>query len=68
MFIKYYKYNYTIVITNYMLYTNHNNHNDYRSSLVPVYSFGENDVYKTFTFKEDSWMYIFQMKFKKYTG
>ena len=51
-----------------MLYINHNNYNNYRSSLVPVYSFGENNVYETFTFKEDNWIYIFQRKFKKYMG
>ncbi|XP_006859886.1 PREDICTED: 2-acylglycerol O-acyltransferase 3 [Chrysochloris asiatica] len=38
------------------------------ASLVPVYSFGENDVFKVKTFATDSWQYLCQTTFKKLMG
>ncbi|XP_006889867.1 PREDICTED: 2-acylglycerol O-acyltransferase 3 [Elephantulus edwardii] len=35
------------------------------ASLVPVYSFGENDVFHCKTFATDSWQYLAQVAFKK---
>ncbi|XP_058536468.1 2-acylglycerol O-acyltransferase 3-like [Ochotona princeps] len=37
-------------------------------SLVPTYSFGENDIFNTKTFAEGSWQYLCQVIFKKITG
>ncbi|XP_040829753.1 2-acylglycerol O-acyltransferase 3-like [Ochotona curzoniae] len=37
------------------------------ASLVPVYSFGENDTFKTKTFPKNSWQYLCQVTFKKFT-
>ncbi|KAF7477550.1 Hypothetical predicted protein [Marmota monax] len=39
-----------------------------RASLVPVYSFGENDIFKLKTFAEDSWQHLCQVTFKKLMG
>nr|XP_027808770.1 2-acylglycerol O-acyltransferase 3 [Marmota flaviventris] len=38
------------------------------ASLVPVYSFGENDIFKLKTFAEDSWQHLCQVTFKKLMG
>ncbi|XP_040829631.1 2-acylglycerol O-acyltransferase 3-like [Ochotona curzoniae] len=38
------------------------------ASLVPVYSFGENDTFKSMTFAKGSWQYVFQVIFKKIVG
>ncbi|XP_045427110.1 2-acylglycerol O-acyltransferase 3 [Pipistrellus kuhlii] len=38
------------------------------ASLVPVYSFGENDVYRLKVFATDSWQYLCQSIIKKYLG
>ncbi|XP_058536962.1 2-acylglycerol O-acyltransferase 3-like [Ochotona princeps] len=38
------------------------------ASLVPVYSFGENDTFKTKTFPKDSWKFLCQVIFKKIFG
>ncbi|XP_040828804.1 2-acylglycerol O-acyltransferase 3-like [Ochotona curzoniae] len=40
----------------------------YGASLVPTYSFGENDVFNTKTFAEGSWPYLCQVIFKKIVG
>lgn len=39
-----------------------------RASLVPVYSFGENDIYRIKVFAKDSWQYLCQSIIKKYLG
>nr|KAF6355505.1 monoacylglycerol O-acyltransferase 3 [Myotis myotis] len=39
-----------------------------RASLVPVYSFGENDVFRLKVFATDSWQYLCQSIIKKYLG
>ncbi|XP_051693929.2 2-acylglycerol O-acyltransferase 3 isoform X1 [Oryctolagus cuniculus] len=36
--------------------------------LVPVYSFGENDSFKSKTFAKGSWQYLCQVTYKKVTG
>ncbi|XP_049644126.1 2-acylglycerol O-acyltransferase 3-like [Suncus etruscus] len=38
------------------------------ASLVPVYSFGENDVFRVKRFEEGTWQYAAQVTFKKITG
>ncbi|XP_075384278.1 2-acylglycerol O-acyltransferase 3-like [Tenrec ecaudatus] len=38
------------------------------ASLVPIYSFGENDIFNVKTFPADSWQYRCQMTFKKLVG
>ncbi|XP_029458009.1 diacylglycerol O-acyltransferase 2 isoform X1 [Rhinatrema bivittatum] len=38
------------------------------ADLVPVYSFGENEVFKQVIFEEDSWGRWVQRKFQKYIG
>ncbi|KAM5330592.1 2-acylglycerol O-acyltransferase 3 isoform 2-T2 [Glossophaga mutica] len=38
------------------------------ASLVPVYSFGENDTFKIKIFAQDSWPYLWQIAFKKIVG
>ncbi|XP_075384267.1 2-acylglycerol O-acyltransferase 3-like [Tenrec ecaudatus] len=38
------------------------------ASLVPIYSFGENDIFNVKTFPTDSWQYLCQMTFKKLVG
>ncbi|XP_040828802.1 2-acylglycerol O-acyltransferase 3-like isoform X1 [Ochotona curzoniae] len=38
------------------------------ASLVPTYSFGENDIFETKTFPEGSWLNLCQVIFKKITG
>ncbi|XP_075851471.1 2-acylglycerol O-acyltransferase 3-like [Microcebus murinus] len=38
------------------------------ASLVPVYSFGENDIFRIKAFPEDSWQFRCQMLFKKLLG
>nr|XP_060503858.1 2-acylglycerol O-acyltransferase 3 [Panthera onca] len=38
------------------------------ASLVPVYSFGENDVFHLKAFAPGSWQYLCQVAFKKLTG
>ncbi|XP_058536466.1 2-acylglycerol O-acyltransferase 3-like [Ochotona princeps] len=38
------------------------------ASLVPTYSFGENDVFNSMTFTKGSWQYVFQVIFKKIVG
>ncbi|XP_075384270.1 2-acylglycerol O-acyltransferase 3-like [Tenrec ecaudatus] len=38
------------------------------ASLVPIYSFGENDIFNVKTFPTDSWQYRCQMTFKKLVG
>ncbi|XP_006106273.1 2-acylglycerol O-acyltransferase 3 [Myotis lucifugus] len=38
------------------------------ASLVPVYSFGENDVFRLKVFATDSWQYLCQSIIKKYLG
>uniref|UniRef100_A0A5F9D9R1 Acyltransferase n=1 Tax=Oryctolagus cuniculus TaxID=9986 RepID=A0A5F9D9R1_RABIT len=38
------------------------------ASLVPVYSFGENDTFKGMNFSEGSWQYLCQVIFKKIVG
>ncbi|XP_049644124.1 2-acylglycerol O-acyltransferase 3-like [Suncus etruscus] len=38
------------------------------ASLVPVYSFGENDIFRVKSFKEGTWQYAAQVTFKKITG
>ncbi|XP_054445135.1 2-acylglycerol O-acyltransferase 3 [Pteronotus mesoamericanus] len=38
------------------------------ASLVPVYSFGENDVFRLKVFAKDSWQYLWQITFKKIMG
>lgn len=39
-----------------------------RADLVPVYSFGENEVYKQVIFEEGSWGRWVQKKFQKHIG
>uniref|UniRef100_A0A8C5ZD42 Acyltransferase n=2 Tax=Marmota marmota marmota TaxID=9994 RepID=A0A8C5ZD42_MARMA len=41
---------------------------EHGASLVPVYSFGENDIFKLKTFAEDSWQHLCQVTFKKLMG
>ncbi|XP_053511293.1 2-acylglycerol O-acyltransferase 3 [Artibeus jamaicensis] len=38
------------------------------ASLVPVYSFGENDIFRHKVFAQDSWQHLCQSTFKKFTG
>ncbi|XP_039099475.1 2-acylglycerol O-acyltransferase 3-like isoform X3 [Hyaena hyaena] len=38
------------------------------ASLVPVYSFGENDIFHLKVFAPNTWQYLCQMTFKKLTG
>uniref|UniRef100_G1TAW2 Acyltransferase n=1 Tax=Oryctolagus cuniculus TaxID=9986 RepID=G1TAW2_RABIT len=38
------------------------------ASLVPVYSFGENDIFKGMNFSKGSWQYLCQVTFKKFAG
>ncbi|XP_049644122.1 2-acylglycerol O-acyltransferase 3-like [Suncus etruscus] len=38
------------------------------ASLVPVYSFGENDVFRVKRFEEGTWQYVVQLAFKKISG
>ncbi|XP_024427495.2 2-acylglycerol O-acyltransferase 3 [Desmodus rotundus] len=38
------------------------------ASLVPVYSFGENDIFRLKVFAQDSWQYLCQVNFKKLMG
>uniref|UniRef100_A0A5F9DRI2 Acyltransferase n=1 Tax=Oryctolagus cuniculus TaxID=9986 RepID=A0A5F9DRI2_RABIT len=38
------------------------------ASLVPVYSFGENDTFKGMNFSKGSWQYLCQVIFKKIVG
>ncbi|XP_049644125.1 2-acylglycerol O-acyltransferase 3-like [Suncus etruscus] len=38
------------------------------ASLVPVYSFGENDIFRIKSFKEGTWQYVAQVTFKKIAG
>ncbi|XP_069920804.1 2-acylglycerol O-acyltransferase 3-like [Oryctolagus cuniculus] len=38
------------------------------ASLVPVYSFGENDIFKTMNFSKGSWQYLCQVTCKKFAG
>lgn len=38
------------------------------ASLVPVYSFGENDIFHLKAFAPGSWQYLCQIAFKKLTG
>ncbi|XP_027272019.1 2-acylglycerol O-acyltransferase 3 [Cricetulus griseus] len=38
------------------------------ASLVPVYSFGENDIYRTKSFDQNSWQYRCQVAFKRLMG
>ncbi|XP_049644127.1 2-acylglycerol O-acyltransferase 3-like [Suncus etruscus] len=38
------------------------------ASLVPVYSFGENDIFKVKSFKVGTWQYAVQVTFKKIVG
>ncbi|XP_004587245.2 2-acylglycerol O-acyltransferase 3-like isoform X2 [Ochotona princeps] len=38
------------------------------ASLVPVYSFGENDSFKCKAFPKGSWPYLWQVTYKKITG
>ncbi|XP_075384264.1 2-acylglycerol O-acyltransferase 3-like [Tenrec ecaudatus] len=40
----------------------------HRASLVPIYSFGENDIFNVKTFPADSWQYRCQMTLKKLVG
>ena len=35
------------------------------ASLVPVYSFGENDIFRVKAFAPDSWQHLFQTTFKQ---
>ncbi|XP_055264804.1 LOW QUALITY PROTEIN: 2-acylglycerol O-acyltransferase 3-like [Moschus berezovskii] len=37
-------------------------------SLVTVYSFGENDVFRVTAFAPDSWQHLFQLTIKKFVG
>uniref|UniRef100_A0A8C7A1Y8 Acyltransferase n=1 Tax=Neovison vison TaxID=452646 RepID=A0A8C7A1Y8_NEOVI len=39
-----------------------------RASLVPVYSFGENDIFKFKAFATNSWQYMCQITFKRIMG
>ncbi|XP_032094666.1 diacylglycerol O-acyltransferase 2-like, partial [Thamnophis elegans] len=39
-----------------------------RADLVPIYSFGENDVFKQIFFEEGSWCRWVQKKLQKYSG
>lgn len=39
-----------------------------RASLMPVYLFGENDIFRIKSFKEGTWQYAAQVTFKKITG
>ena len=41
---------------------------DFRASLVPMYSFGENEVYDQFPNPRGSWMRWFQDSLQRYTG
>ncbi|XP_004587246.1 2-acylglycerol O-acyltransferase 3-like [Ochotona princeps] len=38
------------------------------ASLVPMYSFGENDIFKCKAFPRGSWQYMWQVTYKKITG
>uniref|UniRef100_UPI00398EECCD diacylglycerol O-acyltransferase 2-like n=1 Tax=Pristiophorus japonicus TaxID=55135 RepID=UPI00398EECCD len=38
------------------------------ADLVPMYSFGENDIFDQVIFAPNSWMRWFQLKFQKYVG
>ncbi|XP_049644123.1 2-acylglycerol O-acyltransferase 3-like [Suncus etruscus] len=38
------------------------------ASLVPVYSFGENDIFRVKSFEEGTWQYVVQVTFKKIAG
>ncbi|XP_061008280.1 uncharacterized protein LOC133063178 isoform X2 [Dama dama] len=38
------------------------------ASLVPVYPFGENDVFRVKAYAPDSWQCLFQVTFKKFLG
>ncbi|KAF4015869.1 hypothetical protein G4228_006924 [Cervus hanglu yarkandensis] len=38
------------------------------TSLVPVYSFGENDIFRVKAFAPDSWQHLFQVTIKKVVG
>ncbi|XDA89293.1 hypothetical protein R6Z07F_018928 [Ovis aries] len=40
----------------------------HRASLVPVYSFAENDIFRVKGFAPDSWQHLFQITFKKLEG
>ncbi|KAI4551743.1 hypothetical protein MJT46_017995 [Ovis ammon polii x Ovis aries] len=40
----------------------------HRASLVPVYSFAENDIFRVKAFAPDSWQHLFQITFKKLEG
>ncbi|KAM7228453.1 hypothetical protein CapIbe_020907 [Capra ibex] len=40
----------------------------HRASLVPVYSFVENDIFRVKAFAPDSWEHLFQITFKKLMG
>ncbi|XP_007940476.1 2-acylglycerol O-acyltransferase 3 [Orycteropus afer afer] len=38
------------------------------ASLVPMYTFGENDIFEVKSFAEGSWQYLLQTTFKKFMG